>query len=213
MELRARTGYLIEEQGIRYLGEAYLDDAQTPRQAAACTDLIALGPRAGEKCSARKPCPADRPILRSQGSSTSTALNAHAARRCGPSAHGMGVRRSWRVQRTMIPSTQPITLSRRGVPDPTYSQEAEVKVGTRYLNDLMQHFAGRLDLVLAAHNAGENVVLRYSERIPPYRESRLDVQAVPSRYRAWRQPPRPVPARIECLPGTRSDLKNIATDQ
>ena len=34
----------------------------------------------------------------------------------------------------------------------------------------MQLFDNRLDLVLAAYNAGENAVLRYGQRIPPYRE-------------------------------------------
>ena len=49
LKLLTRTGYLIEEQGMRYLAEAESDRALTPLQAAACTYRIALGPRAGQK--------------------------------------------------------------------------------------------------------------------------------------------------------------------
>src|SRR4051812_23532076 len=49
VKLLARTGYLIEEQGMTYLAEAESDRALTPLQAAACTYRIALGPRAGQK--------------------------------------------------------------------------------------------------------------------------------------------------------------------
>jgi len=44
-----RKGYLIEEQGVRYLAQAESDRALTPLQAAACTYRIALGPYAGQK--------------------------------------------------------------------------------------------------------------------------------------------------------------------
>jgi hypothetical protein len=47
VKLLTRTGYLIEEQGVRYLAEAESDRALTPLQAAACTYRIALGPHAG----------------------------------------------------------------------------------------------------------------------------------------------------------------------
>ena len=69
-------------------------------------------------------------------------------------------------------------------------------------------FDGRLELVLAAYNAGENAVLRYGHRIPPYRETEHYVPAVLAKYREWQDPaPAPVPVptgprRIEYLPGT-----------
>ena len=44
-----RQGYLIEEEGVSYLGEIAADRALTPLQAASCTYRIALGPRAGHK--------------------------------------------------------------------------------------------------------------------------------------------------------------------
>ena len=37
MKLLTRQGYLIEEQGMRYLGEIDADRALTPLQAASCT--------------------------------------------------------------------------------------------------------------------------------------------------------------------------------
>jgi soluble lytic murein transglycosylase-like protein len=107
----------------------------------------------------------------------------------------------------------PETAARYGVTDPGFSPEANLKAGTRYLSDLMQLFDNRLDLVLAAYNAGENAVLRYGERIPPYRETQLYVPAVLAKYREW-QPPQPavvtIPARTEYLPGTRLDPKSLS---
>ncbi len=109
----------------------------------------------------------------------------------------------------------PETAARYGVSDPGFSPEANLKAGTRYLSDLMKLFDNRLDLVLAAYNAGENAVLRYGERIPPYRETQLYVPAVLAKYREWQPPPQPqpaaaaIPARIEYLPGTRLDPQSL----
>jgi len=108
------------------------------------------------------------------------------------------------------------TAARYGVADPARSPEANVTAGTRYLQDLMQLFDGRLDLVLAAYNAGENAVVRYGHRIPPYRETQLYVPAVLAKYREWQEPAPPgkalTPASIEYLPGTRLDLKALGTN-
>lgn len=109
----------------------------------------------------------------------------------------------------------PETAARYGVANPAHSPEANVKAGTRYLQDLMLLFDSRVDLVLAAYNAGENAVVRYGHRIPPYPETQHYVPAVLARYREWQEPARPVepsgPARIEYLPGTRLDLKALGT--
>jgi len=45
-----RKGFLIEEQGMRYLADTDPDLALAPLRAAACTYRIALGPRRGRKC-------------------------------------------------------------------------------------------------------------------------------------------------------------------
>ena len=99
----------------------------------------------------------------------------------------------------------PATAARYGVADTTRSVAVNLRVGTRYLRDLLDLFGDRVDLALAAYNAGENAVVRYGERIPPYRETQAYVPAVLEKYREWRDPPPAAPAartRIEYLPGT-----------
>jgi len=108
----------------------------------------------------------------------------------------------------------PATAARYGVRDPGRSPAANLKAGTLYLSDLMQLFDSRIDLVLAAYNAGENAVLRYGQRIPPYRETQQYVPAVLARYREWREEPLlpavvPAPTRIKYLPGTGLDLNYL----
>jgi soluble lytic murein transglycosylase-like protein len=49
--------------------------------------------------------------------------------------------------------------------------------GSAYLSDLLNRF-GRLDLALAAYNAGEGAVQKYGNRIPPYAETKHYVAAV-----------------------------------
>jgi soluble lytic murein transglycosylase-like protein len=81
----------------------------------------------------------------------------------------------------------PETAARFGVRDPRQSPAANLKAGTRYLRALMTLFDNRLDLVLAAYNAGENSVLGYGRAIPPYPETRAYVPAVLTKYREWRE--------------------------
>jgi len=80
----------------------------------------------------------------------------------------------------------PQTALRYGVPDPARSAEINLQVGTRYLSDLITLFDGRLDLALAAYNAGEQAVLRHGRRIPPYRETQRYVEAVSDTYQSLR---------------------------
>lgn len=107
----------------------------------------------------------------------------------------------------------PATASRYGVSDPGSSPEANLRAGTRYLSYLMGLFESRIELVLAAYNAGENAVLRYGHRIPPFRETQRYVPAVLARYTEWREPEPPVsnaPHSILYMPGT--TLKPSALD-
>jgi soluble lytic murein transglycosylase-like protein len=96
----------------------------------------------------------------------------------------------------------PETGARFGVPRPDQSVAANLKAGSLYLRSLMQQFDGRLDLVLAAYNAGENAVLRYAMTIPPYAETRRYVPAVMAKYDEWRDVEE-APRRIDYLAGTR----------
>ena len=61
-----------------------------------------------------------------------------------------------------------------------------VYAGVRYLRDLLVQFDD-LTLALAAYNAGENAVIRYGNRIPPYPETRNYVRKVLNYYRTYRK--------------------------
>lgn len=96
----------------------------------------------------------------------------------------------------------PETALRFGVRKPEQSVEANLRAGTLYLNSLMRQFDGRIDLVLAAYNAGEGAVVSHKNSIPPYAETRSYVPAVLAKYEEWRDP-RSTAVRHEYLPGTR----------
>ncbi len=68
--------------------------------------------------------------------------------------------------------------SRQDLLDPAIN----IDVGARYLRDLNEMFDGRVDLVLAAYNAGEGAVKRYGNRIPPYRETQDYVRKILKLY-------------------------------
>jgi soluble lytic murein transglycosylase-like protein len=102
----------------------------------------------------------------------------------------------------------PETALRYGLTRALHAPEANLRAGTRYLSELMTMFDNRLDLALAAYNAGENAVRRHGMRIPPYRETRDYVPAVLAKYLELKESaPIPAPARISViyLPGTTLD--------
>lgn len=79
----------------------------------------------------------------------------------------------------------PATAQRFGVSQPA-SVDSNLKAGTQYLRTLLDRFDQRLDLALAAYNAGEGVVERY-QGIPPYAETKAYVPAVLENYSHWRK--------------------------
>ena len=68
-----------------------------------------------------------------------------------------------------------------------------LRVGTRYLRDLLGMFAQNVELALAAYNAGENAVQRYNNTVPPYRETQDYVKRVQQFHASFR--PRPPAAK------------------
>lgn len=103
----------------------------------------------------------------------------------------------------------PGTALRYGASMPGKSHEENLRAGTRYLRDLLNLFENRLDLALAAYNAGEGAVQKYGNRIPPYRETQNYVPSVLEKYNEWRLPEPAVPQPIVYLPGTRLDRTMI----
>jgi soluble lytic murein transglycosylase-like protein len=61
--------------------------------------------------------------------------------------------------------------------------------GVRYLRDLLSMFNGNLELAIAAYNAGENAVIKYGNKIPPYAETVQYVPKVLGFYRKFQSRP------------------------
>ena len=78
----------------------------------------------------------------------------------------------------------PQTAAELAVSDP-YDPEQNVRGGVTYLKAQLERFDGRVELALAAYNAGPTAVERY-DGIPPYRETRDYVEKVLSLYEGRR---------------------------
>ena len=71
-----------------------------------------------------------------------------------------------------------------------------LRAGTRYLHDLLAQFANDVSLALAAYNAGEQAVLTYGSRVPPFAETREFVRLVEQFRRLFTPAPPSVPSRL-----------------
>jgi hypothetical protein len=78
----------------------------------------------------------------------------------------------------------PDTARRYGVTDP-FNPAQNIQAGTQHLNSLLKRFGNNLSLALAAYNSGENNVLKYGTRIPPFSETRAYVPKVMRLYRKY----------------------------
>ncbi len=74
-------------------------------------------------------------------------------------------------------------LGVRNIHDPVENVEA----GTRYLKNLLHRFAGDVNLALAGYNAGEEAVVRYGYRVPPYRETINYVRRISWAYQQFKK--------------------------
>jgi hypothetical protein len=79
----------------------------------------------------------------------------------------------------------PDTARRFGMQDPDtelFDPRSNLRISSNYLRSLYTHFGNNLTLILAAYNAGENAVIKYGYKIPPYRETQQYVTKVMNRY-------------------------------
>jgi soluble lytic murein transglycosylase-like protein len=91
----------------------------------------------------------------------------------------------------------PATAQRLGVRN-IHDPVENVDAGTRYLKSLIRMFNGDVNLALAGYNAGENAVIRYGYRVPPYRETQNYVYSINVAYRrAVAQGNAPTPAELQ----------------
>lgn len=79
----------------------------------------------------------------------------------------------------------PGTAKRYGVTN-RLDPAQNIRGGARYLRDLLAMFDNDLQLVLAAYNAGEEAVIRYGRRIPPFRATVAFVPRVMGYYWKFR---------------------------
>jgi soluble lytic murein transglycosylase-like protein len=79
----------------------------------------------------------------------------------------------------------PATAKRYGVTN-RLDPAQNIQGGSRYLRDLVRMFNNDLQLAVAAYNAGENAVVKYGNRIPPYSETMTYVPRVMSYYKKYR---------------------------
>lgn len=70
----------------------------------------------------------------------------------------------------------PATAAEYGVTDP-FEPGQNIAAGAAYLRRLLDRYDGRIELALAAYNAGPAAVERYGD-VPPYRETRSYVKKV-----------------------------------
>ena len=75
----------------------------------------------------------------------------------------------------------PQTADRYGVTDSADPQQ-NINGGVNYLSDLLALFPWDIRLVVAAYNAGEQNVIKYGNRIPPFKETQHYVAKVMEFY-------------------------------
>jgi hypothetical protein len=80
----------------------------------------------------------------------------------------------------------PETAARFAVRNP-YDPQQNVRGGLAYLRWLLSYYRGRVDLAVAAYNAGERAVDRY-RGVPPFPETRDYVRKIRARFRSDQHP-------------------------
>ena len=87
----------------------------------------------------------------------------------------------------------------RSTRDKLLDPETNLRVGTRYLRDLLARFESDLSLALAAYNAGEGAVATHDNRVPPFAETRDYVRLVRALYAIYTAPAATPTLRVKIL--------------
>lgn len=66
-----------------------------------------------------------------------------------------------------------------------FDPESNIKTGIKYLRYLLDYFNGRVDLALAAYNAGPKNVIKYGYTVPPFPETKSYVKKVLEYYKSY----------------------------
>ncbi len=75
----------------------------------------------------------------------------------------------------------PATASELGVVNP-FDPAQNIGGGVRYLKRLLARYDDKVELALAAYNAGPGAVDRYGQQVPPYRETRDYVKKITANH-------------------------------
>ena len=87
----------------------------------------------------------------------------------------------------LMPSTAASVLSVDDIETALVDPATNVRAGSRHLRRLIDQYPGRLDLALAAYNAGEGAVRKY-DAVPPYAETQAYVRNVTALYERYKAP-------------------------
>src|SRR6476620_2715049 len=86
-----------------------------------------------------------------------------------------------------------------------------LRLGTRYLRDLLDRFEDSLPLALAAYNAGEGSVAARDNTVPPFAETRTFVRLVQQVYALYRPLPAPTQVKVPGLSRERANARGTAS--
>jgi soluble lytic murein transglycosylase-like protein len=84
----------------------------------------------------------------------------------------------------------PATAAEYGVANP-YDPQDNIRAGVAYLRSLLTRYDDKVELALAAYNAGPGAVEKYGNAIPPYRETINYVDRIQGKMKAGGSSPAP----------------------
>ena len=94
----------------------------------------------------------------------------------------------------------PATAAEHAVADP-FNPAENIRAGVKYLKQLLDSYDGKVELALAAYNAGPGAVKKYGGKVPPYRETQNYVARIQETAPATRMPSTRVYRVVEIVDG------------